>query len=609
MKTINLIMAALFAACIFGCDDYLDKQPTEELTLDKVFQSRIFAQNFLSNIYRATPLESNFADAGAEFRSPWVGGCDEMEIAYGGSYTHDINAGAWNPTNITSIPIWYDSYIPIRKANIFLERVDEVPTGQTEKDTWKGEAYFLRAFFHFQLMRAYGPVIILDRQVQSDDDFQSFVRRPVQEVADFIAADCRRADSLLLPTKPAGESGRVTSIAALALKSRALLYAASPLWTENADYTANFKNYDGEELAPALTDGQRQQLWQKAANAALDCITQAENNGYGLYRAADNDPVANYGNIWQEHYNREWLFWKQCGDFQHGNRCADPIGIGGFSILNPTQEMVDAYEMADGSTPITGYTNDGLTPVINGASGYGEDGFSATAHPKGYYPAGVWKMYENREPRFYASINFAKQIWKTNRWSDVPHTLEFWFRGIDGKNNAGSDYCKTGYLMRKIVDHQFNIEPWRIRVHNWVYFRLGEIYLNYAEALNEAQGPVADVYKYVNEIRDRSGLPGLPTNLDKTGMRAKIHHERRIELAFETHRFFDVRRWMEAGVSENRPVHSLDIFSGENGNDPDFYNRIKVEDRIFEPKHYLFPISQAEINKNLNNLVQAPGWQ
>ena len=603
LKIFKSVFPILCVLALFSCEDWLDKQPTGDMTLDDVFADRIYTQRFLSNIYSRLPVESDFADIyqGIWFcGNPFVGGCDEMEIAFGGAYSHEINQGSWNSTNV--LPIWTESYNAIRECNIFLERVNDVPTTQEEKNEWSGEAYFLRAFYHFMLMRTHGPIIILDHTVKTDADFKTYKRSPIQKVASFIATDCDRAAGLLEPKKGATEYGRATSIAALALKSRVLLYAASPLYNGNSDY-AGFKNPDGEQLIPSGEPDLS--LWQKAADAALFCMEEAKKNGYGLYYSSTGDPYDNYADVWQVHYNEEWIFWRQCGDFRHPDQCADPISFrNSASIINPTQEIVDAYEMADGSTPIVGYQLDGdvYKPIINQESGYSEDHFVTEPHPQGYHPAGVWSMYANREPRFYASINFCLQEWKES-------TLQFYYSGKDGKSRAGSDYCKTGYLMRKLVDASYRSSPpVQVRNHHWVYFRVGELYLNYAEALNEAQGPVAEVYTYVNEIRKRAGLPDLPDGLSKEEMRAKIHHERRIELAFETHRFFDVRRWKEAENTENRQIHSMNIYAGANATDPAYYERKKVENRVFERKHYLFPIPQDEINMNIDNLVQNPDW-
>ena len=162
--------------------------------------------------------------------------------------------------------------------------------------------------------------------------------------------------------------------------------------------------------------------------------------------------------------------------------------------------------------------------------------------------------------------------------------------------------------MKKFSDPNVSIPQNRWVLKEWIYFRLGEQYLNYAEALNESQGAVADVYKYVNAIRARAGLPALPAGLSKDQMREKIWHERRIELAFETHRYFDTHRWKIAEFTDNRDIHGMTYTSGTSLQDNSFYVRRVIERRVFEsPKHYLWPVPQVERNK-VPGLVQNPGW-
>ena len=369
---------------------------------------------------------------------------------------------------------------------------------------------------------------------------------------------------------------------------------------------ASFRDVDGTPLISQTYDPEK---WNEAAKAARLCLDEAAASGYVRLYERDSDPVTNYQNIFNQNWNEEILWAKNIGTYDHWENCCNPISFGCFSIINPTQEMVDAYEMADGSTPITGYTDNGLTPIINPESGYVEEGFTDTEY-ENRWQKGVSNMYVNREPRFYASINFAGAIWLTSRasnWTE-PHTLEFWYTGVDGKNNAGSDYCKTGYLMKKLI-YPTVIPFQSYPVQQWVYIRLGEIYLNYAEALNEYGGPTSEVYNAVNEIRNRAGLPDLPTGLSPEQMRERIKHERRIELAFEVHRFFDVRRWKDAEHTENQPVHSMNIMEGTHMQDPAYYKRVQIEERVFEaPKHYFFPVDQVEIDKRPQYLVQSPGW-
>jgi hypothetical protein len=261
---------------------------------------------------------------------------------------------------------------------------------------------------------------------------------------------------------------------------------------------------------------------------------------------------------------------------------------------------VDDYAMANGERPITGYTAN-HAPIINQASGYTETGFAAAAHPNGYYTAGTSNMYVNREPRFYANINYSGSLWQNQQ-------IQLWRTGVDGRNQGGQNYSTTGYLIKKFADPNVVVSTNTRVLKTWVFFRLGEQYLNYAEALNEYQGPVPDVYKYVDLIRKRAGMPALPAGLSKEEMRERIQYERRIELAFETHRYFDLRRWKLAQTVDNKDVYGMDIAAGTSLQDPAFYKRTLVEKRIFAaPKHYLWPIPQLDRDRN-RNLVQNPQW-
>lgn len=590
--TIRLFLILLIAAFASCEKDYLDKEPDEDMSIDSVFLSRKYAEGFLSSAYSNIPTMANAADDPT--RNPFTGASDEMEITYLGAYSHLLNAGSWSADYFWP-DIWGYMYEGIRKTNIFLDNVDRVPMDESERSNWKGEAIFLRAFLHYMVARIHGPVPIADHTYTLDEDYKLIRRKPIDSVIAFIANECDRAVPLLPYQVTPDKYGRATKAACLALKAQALLYMASPLWNGNPDFT-NLTDRQGIKLFPAY-DGQR---WRTAANAAKKCIDECEANGYALFRAENNDPVQNYQQLFLRRNNNEVLFTRQLAVNSHFERCSNPIGYGGFSIFCPLQELIDDYEMGNGERPVTGYNADG-SAVINPASGYTESGYAAAAHPKGYHTAGISNMYVNREPRFYASINYNGAIWKGR-------PIEFWFTGLDGRRRAGSDYCISGYLQKKYVDPTSDIVQNRFSFNTWIYFRLGEQYLNYAEALNEAEGPVGDVYQYVNVIRNRAGLPALPAGLSKEDMRERIRHERRIELAFEGYRYFDAHRWKIAAITDNKAVHGMNIGAGTNLQDNSFYKRTVIEKRVFvAPKHYLWPIQQAEINKNAN-LVQNVGW-
>jgi len=609
---IKIILILLFVAgTIVSCKkDFLDKAPDDDRTLDDVFANHDYAMNFLTNIYTALPIEHRMVDNDAN-GDPYVGASDDMEQMYPPSFSNNLNAGTWNPTSTTINP-WTANYVGIRKANLFIENIDKVPTDDVfaaaNKSRAKGEAIFLRAYFHFLLMRNYGAVPIQDHSLPLDYDMRSIRRDPIEKCAAFVASECDKAAELL-PARitSTSEYGRPAKTVCLALKARVLLYMASPLWNGNPDYAA-IKNDNGTRLFPDFVASR----WQDAATAAKACIDQAESVGHALYTSANNDPIQNYYQAFYVNNNKEIFFSYNVGVWGDHDVYSEPRGMAGagFTLNSVTQDVVDDYEMATGVQPITGYNAD-HSPIINPLSGYTETGFTASAGPNNIYAAGTSNMYVGRDPRFYASIHFSGELWKTaQRPSGTPLALDFSYRGPDGKLGAGSgNYTKTGYLTRKLTNPDMVWAPSQRKIvaHAWPLFRLGEQYLNYAEALNEAQGPVGDVYKYINLVRARSGMPGLPAGLTKDDMRVRIRHERRIELFLEAHRYFDAHRWKIAAQTEGSNIYGLNVLSGTDRTDPSFYVRTVVEKRIFETKHYLWPIPQSERDKN-PNLVQNLGW-
>ncbi|GAA4315859.1 RagB/SusD family nutrient uptake outer membrane protein [Compostibacter hankyongensis] len=615
MKLISFLLLCLLVMGLTACKkDFLDKTPDGDLTSDQVFTNPTYAEQYLTNIYTHLPRELSLVDNPGAGESPsnvFTAASDEMEMSYDPNFANNINAGNWSPTSYVQ-DIWSQCYIGIRKANLFLENIGKLPVSSLAPESkirrWRGEAIFLRAFYHFLLVRVYGPVPVIDKTISLDADYLAYRRMPIDQCVDFIAAQCDSAALLLDPRiTAANDYGRPDKTTALALKARVLLYMASPLWNGGT----TLKDKDGLDLFPA-PDASR---WQTAADAARACIDQAESVGHKLYRSATNDPELNYAEIFYNNFNDEVFFTRDDPGYNNIDAYSEPRGMAGafWPLQSPTQDMVDAYEMADGTRPILGYNAD-MTPVINPLSGYRETGQAAVETKD--YVAGTRNMYVGREPRFYASIMFTGQKYKWSAPQNRTTPLEFWKLGLDGRPIAsGDNYSKTGYLLKKLTNPAFVMSPKADPIRVWIFFRLGEQYLNYAEALNEAQGPVADVYKYVNLIRDRAGLPGLPPGLSKDAMRDAIHHERRIELAFETHRYFDTRRWMTAASIDDKNIYGLDV-NGVVSADPlvpynitsdAFYKRTVLEKRVFDTKDYYWPVPQREIEKN-PKLVQNPGW-
>ncbi len=415
-----------------------------------------------------------------------------------------------------------------------------------------GEAYFLRALYHFELMKRYGGVIIANRTFKPDEVLD-LPRNSFEEVVEQILADCDEAAAVLTPSirdQSDGDKGRATQTAALALKARTLLYAASPLNNPSGDAAK----------------------WQAAADAARAVI---DLNKHSLLTGNQTTPWSELANLWNystRAYNAEVIFASAADNVNSIELNNAPIGYDGArGRTNPTQELVDAFGMRSSGKPIT-----------DPASGYNP------ANP-----------YNDRDPRLGLFII-------VNGASFKNRPVEIYAGGRDNvPTNVNS--TKTGYYLRKFLSES---AAWGVGATTnvrrpWVHFRYAEVLLNYAEALNEAQGPVADVYRYVNQVRARAGMPPLPTSLSKDQMRERIHNERRVELCFEDHRFYDVRRWKKGEQFFNKPVHGMRIT--RNGSNLSF-ERFQVESRAFSEKMYRFPIPQFELNIASKNLEQNPSW-
>jgi hypothetical protein len=255
--------------------------------------------------------------------------------------------------------------------------------------------------------------------------------------------------------------------------------------------------------------------------------------------------------------------------------------------LGVTQEMVDAYFM-----------NNGLS-ITDAGSGYVENGFSSSDGK--YTKAGISNMYTNREPRFYVGVTYNGSTWLNTSTSSGTIITQTYYTGNSGKKVGGNDYSPTGYIIRK------NITDGYSNNRAWVLLRLANIYLDYAEALNESSPGNADIAKYVNLIRERAGIPDLPAGLSQAQMRTAIHKERRVELSFENVRYFDARRWKIAEQTDGGPFYGMNINAGNSVQDPAFYVRTVFENRVFQKKNYLWPIPQQELDVD-KNLVQNTGW-
>ncbi|WP_375444758.1 RagB/SusD family nutrient uptake outer membrane protein [uncultured Fibrella sp.] len=555
-----------------GCEN-LDRELITEITARQATTSYDYTLNRVSSIYADLPAGYLQID-GAMTASA----TDEAEHTLETSNVQKFNTGSWNaidnPENL-----WANFYRGIRKTNQFLAasdsvnlnqyKLDPTPSAQTVYQTrlaeikrWKYEARFLRAFFYFELVKRYGGVPIINQILTVNDNFQDIKRNSLSECIQFITAECDSAakNLPLVYAAPASDLGRATRGAALALKSRVLLYAASDLF--------NTPSWAGGYASPELISltGDRQARWKAAADAAKAVIDLA-GTGYALNTNYRNLFITNSYTLPEIIFARRNA--SNLNDFEKANY---PIGYDlGNSGTTPSQNLVDAYEMTNGTR------FDWNNPVH-------------AANP-----------YANRDPRLGLNIILNNTAYKGRN-------VESWPGGRDGRGVVNA--TKTGYYLKKYVNENLNLLLGNTTAYSWNIFRLPEIFLNYAEALNESSPGNADIKAYVDRVRARTGvaMPALPTGLSQSEMRERIRNERRVEFAFEDHRAWDVRRWMQGPQYFGTPLMGVDITRVVNGTTTTFaYKPVVVENRVFEPKMYLYPIPQGELNTS-KGLIQNPLW-
>lgn len=600
----NIFFKAVLVIAVMSslgaCKKFLDQVPDDRQTIDDVFKKRVESEKYLAGVYNYLRSNGDWNN-----NSPWEGLSDEIDVTYNDYATFAMNTGNWDKSRDT-YNYWAHYYQGIRRASYFMQRVPENPEIQPELiKQYIAEARILRAHFYACIMAQYGPVIILPEVVVPPDaDISEFsiARSSYDECVDYIVSEIDKA----IPDLPATqgnttEYGRIKKGMALAMKSRALLYAASPLFNGNTAY-ANFKNPDGKLLISQTVDVNK---WKRAADAAKEVIDMPD---YSLYKELDGTgkvkPYESLKNLFIKDWNSEVILSRFTDDkLESFDQNGTPYVLGGWSSWGPTQSAVDAYFMANG------------LPIDNANSGYTEVGFTSTATNQ--YASGTSNMYVGREPRFYNAITFNLSKWINNSSNNsggtgsAPITIQMYSGGNSGLYN-GRNWSRTGYVVRKLVNPNSKFGTGKIigdRAE--ILFRLGEIYLNYAEALNEYAPGNADIRKYINLIRERAGIPLYGSGVgevaepaNQTAWRDAIRRERRVELAFESHRYFDTRRWKIAEQTDGGGFYGMDVNATTTAA---FTKRVIFETRVFLPRNYLWNILPLELNKN-KNLVPNPGW-
>ena len=565
MRIKKLVTGMACMAALTACNmDYHEYNNYNQEYLSQNYDEVI---GMLTNIYDKLDYDFGQDYSGGMLASA----CDEADYAYADNNICDFTNGSWSPSNPLST-IWTDSYRAIQMCNQYIDNFQGLTFDDLQlNDEYRShyfryknsfhEARLLRAYFYFNVARAYGDVPYFTKMATTEN-VNTLTRTPVQDVFDSIMVVCDQmyqqlpADytNLGLDGIAPAENGRVTRYVALALKARTALYAASPLFNENND----------------------SELWRRAAEANKAVIDTCAKYGIAL---------SNYADLWgPENYSaKEMIFVRRYnGNISDLEEYNFPIGVpGGNSGNCPTQNLVDAYEMQ-------------ATGLAWDEPGSGYD----AANP-----------YEGRDPRFYMTIvKNGDTGWPSKNTS----AIETFYGGVNAEPISGA--TPTGYYLKKYLDSAIDLSAsstTKTSRHSWITYRLGEFYLNYAEAVFRYTGSAdapgewgMTAREAVNMIRNRADvqMPELPTGLSADAFWEKYENERMVELAFEGHRFWDLRRWKEG----NKLGSIIQMKLTKNADGTITYNRQTVN-RTWDDKMYLFPIPQTELMKN-PNLGQNPGW-
>jgi len=642
-KYFVVFMMILFSACE---KDFLNVVPDNIATIDLAFNNRATAERFLSTCYTYIPehahIEQNFSLlAGDEI---WY--YAENDFYMNNETSFRLAKGMQNGTS-PYLNYWeggrgapHSLYVALRDCNIFLDNLVSVPgLEEEERQRWLAEVKVLKAFYHFWLLRMYGPIptIKTNIYVGASAEEAQVPRESVDDVVEYIVGLLDEViESEALPgiiNYIYTEQGRMTLPIAKALKAKILVLAASPIFNGNIDFN-ELVDANGNHLVSQTYDPNK---WILARDALLEAITTAESNGHMLYQFTDQLPIN--GDIDEtiiqelshragitDPFNNEivWAFepaWT--GDLQQWSQprwTADHQALFNYTKKShaPTLNMVETF-----------YTNNGV-PIDEDISWDYANRYDVTETAENdqyhtYYIENEYstaKLHLFREPRFYSTIGFDGGKWfslETTNIEELPYLNAK--AGAPSGKNGFEIYSITGYFAKKLVHYEniISLQGSTIKGYSFPIIRMADLYLNYAEALNETKdSPDAEVYEYIQRVRHRAGLdigsdlvstwtqyssnPGKPTT--KEGMRDIIRQERMIELALEGHRYWDIRRWKLAGDYFSRPIRGWNIYRSDVEG---FYEIENIFYRNFLVKDYLWPISQNELLRN-PNLVQNPGW-
>ena len=634
--SISFILTVIL--CNTSCSDYLDIVPEGTPDMETAFSNKTNARKFLFTCYSYLPKWDQSGSIGfLAGDEHWLipkgtGFIDQRlslnawEIGRGEQNSNDPYQNYWDGLN-GGTNLW----TAIRDCNIFLENIDKpLDLQQYERNRWIAEVKFLKAYYHYYLFMLYGPIPVMDNNISIDASAEE-VRRyrdPVDDVVNYISnlLDDAAKDLPLQVTDAGEELGRITQPIAKAVKAQLWLLAASPLFNGNTDYI-NVKDNQGRSLFPAETDNNK---WEQAADAALDAIKCAKEAGHDLYYftlpvnglSDATRKLLDIGEAVTEKWNTE-IIWGSTWNVNGLQKVAVAKTTKGshydaISVMAPTLTVAEQFYSSNG-VPISEDKGDFWSK--NYPNRYEFTIIPDEGNNKHYLKIGEETAYLhlNREPRFYANLSFDRGPWYGYGYaSDEPKDLAFYkFRAKEVSGRITSeDYSYTGYLNKKVCSYKTSVTDNGLSTERYAFpiIRLADLYLMYAEALNETlSSPNSDVYTYIDLVRKRAGLDGVKESWQKyskypekpntkTGMREIIRMERLNELACEGKRFWDLRRWKKELPREVKGWY----VQGETAQE--FYRVTTLYLRSrYSFKDYLWPLKVETVLKD-PNLGQSPGW-
>ncbi|MDR2389238.1 MAG: RagB/SusD family nutrient uptake outer membrane protein [Tannerellaceae bacterium] len=629
MKKITYIVVAICALALASCADFMDLKPSTEYTEEVVFSDAVLTQAYVNELY------NNIQNGAKEHTLDGL-----TDDAY---FTHNYGQKAVNETAISESGMewydnannpfrWQDRYKGIRHANVILSKIGEVPAKSGyDLDRMKGEAHYLRAHMYHELVRGYGGVPIVDKVFTIEDDMATaqLPRNTVAECLDYIVKDLEEAEKLLPAEVGSSDQGRVTRYVATGLKARILLHIASPLYADRTVNTLDVNQYSGD----------RTDLYRRAKAAALEVINDGPYKLVDCSTGSNTEKAELFKAIITDQQNSEQMFVRnfgiESGTANNMGLWHGPNGYHNWAGTTPTHDLVMSFEFEDGSMP------EALLRV-------------------GDYTVG--NPYNGREPRFYATVATDGNTWGRPRPADaadldptplgrlqagyyevtdgdntveldLPTGEKISFRGmygVDTRKGPIEDWngSWTGYYERKLIDCAVDAQYYRQAVP-WTFMRLAEMYTIVAEASVEL-GDLDEAAQYADLLRARIGNVDCRTALAAQGkqfnqadLREFIRHERRVEFAYESNRYFDVRRWMIADQTNSKPLAGILVVGrlkpGQTQNKPYIHNEEKYEysyyvqalgneQRKWDNKLYFAPIARDEIRRN-PQLKQNPGLE